>query len=75
MLNYFKIPFAVYLSEEFFFAVRMALHESIKNVRFNNLKLMDLSETLNLLKVYYANMLCMKKCRIDPRVMLSSDEI
>ena len=37
MLNYFKIPFAVYLSEEFLFAVRMALHESIKNVRFNNL--------------------------------------
>ena len=43
MFDYYKIPFAVYLSEEFFYAVRMALHESIKAVRFNNLKLVDLS--------------------------------
>ena len=37
--------------------------------------LIDLSQTLNLIKLYHANILCMKMCRIDPRVLLSSDEI
>lgn len=37
--------------------------------------LIDLSQSLNLVKLYHANILCMKSCRIDPRELLSSDEI
>ena len=37
--------------------------------------LIDLSQSLNLMKLYHANILCMKMCRVDPRELFGSDEI
>lgn len=76
LLEYFKVPFAVSLREDFLITLRVFLQESIESVLSSQQhSLVDLMELLNLLKIYSVNVHCLVKCRVDQRVLLSETEL
>ena len=76
MLKYFRRPFSVSVTNENLICIIELLQDSVKAINTTAKPTpVQYSEALSLLKLMTVNFICMRKCRINPKHVLSESEI
>lgn len=74
MLGYYKTPFAVNCSKSFMVVLRQALEDHLSKLKQGSRSTLKQANALNLIKLFQANLDCMKACRIDLKEILPDSE-